>query len=75
MSDLVALALAAIERERPEMADWCENKRHELPAPSKLRALEWICFALDARNQQIAAHALGIDPADLPALGRVLRAL
>ena len=50
MSDLISIALDAIERERPQLASWCEDKRHELPDTGKLGALEWICFKLTART-------------------------
>ena len=63
----------AIERERPELAQWCEDKRHELPDQGKLEALRWVVFGLDTRNRAIAAAALGIALDDLPALGRVLQ--
>ncbi len=65
--------LPAIERERPELAQWCEDKRHELPDQGKLEALRWVVFGLDTRNRAIAAAALGIALDDLPALGRVLQ--
>lgn len=75
MSDLISIALDAIERERPQLASWCEDKRHELPDTGKLGALEWICFKLDGQNREIAARALGINSADLDALARVLRVI
>ncbi|EBH4029495.1 hypothetical protein CXH73_24490 [Salmonella enterica] len=73
MNFITDLVLDAIEKERPELADWCEDKRHELPDSGKLEALRWVVFQLDAENQQIAAHALGIAFADLAPLARVLQ--
>lgn len=70
---LIETVLAAIESERPDLASWCEDKRHELPDGGKLRALEWICFGLDEGNKKIAARAIGVDLADLYAVGRVIR--
>lgn len=75
MNFIIDDALTAIERERPELAGWCEDKRHELPDQGKLEALRWVVFSLDARNRAIAAKALGIALDDLPALGRVLQVI
>ena len=60
MNFIIDDALTAIERERPELAGWCEDKRHELPDQGKLEALRWVVFSLDERNRAIAAKALGI---------------
>ena len=45
MNFIIDDALTAIERERPELAGWCEDKRHELPDQGKLEALRWWCSA------------------------------
>lgn len=74
MNFIIDRVLDAIEGERPEMADWCEDKRHELPDSGKLEALRWV-VQLDEQNQQIAARALGIDFADLAPLQRVLQVI
>ena len=75
MNFITDLVLDAIEKDRPEMADWCEDKRHELPDSGKLEALRWVVCSLDEENQQIAARALGIDFADLAPLQRVLQVI
>lgn len=75
MNFIIDDALTAIERERPELAGWCEDERHELPDQGKLEALRWVVFSLDERNRAIAAKALGIALDDLPALGRVLQVI
>lgn len=67
--------LRAIESERPELASWAEDKRHSLADAGKLEALRWVVFDLDAKNQLIACKTLGILPADMPALKRVLQVL
>lgn len=72
MNFITERVLDAIAAERPEMADWCEDKRHELPDSGKLEALRWV-VQLDEQNQQIAARALGIAFADLAPLERVLQ--
>lgn len=73
MNFIIERVLDAIEGERPGMAEWCENKRHELPDSGKLEALRWVVFTLDTPNKKIAARALGIEYSDLEPLGRVLQ--
>lgn len=67
--------LAAIEKERPEMASWVEDKRHELADYGKLESLRWVAFSLDSRNLAIACKTLSISPDDLPALRRILNVI
>lgn len=75
MNFIVVDVLAAIERQRPELADWCRDKRLELVDQDKLGALRWIVFELDARNKVIASSALGISLEDFAPLKRVLQAI
>lgn len=75
MNFITDLVLDAIEKDRPEMADWCEDKRHELPDSGKLEALRWIVNQLDAQNQRIACRALGIQYNDLEPLQRILQVI
>ena len=65
--------LAAIEKARPDLASWVEDKRHSMADSGKLDALRWVAFDLDAGNLRIACKTLGISPDDIPALQRVLR--
>jgi hypothetical protein len=65
----------AIEKERPELEGWCEDKRAEYMDMGKLEALRWVAFSLDAKNQTIACRALGIAETDLPALKRILQVI
>ncbi|HHR4362622.1 TPA: hypothetical protein ACS52O_004752 [Salmonella enterica] len=74
MNFITDLVLDAIEGERPEMADWCEDKRHELPDNGKLEALRWV-VSLDTPNKKIAARALGIQYSDLEPLERILQVI
>lgn len=74
MNFITERVLDAIAAERPDMADWCEDKRHELPDNGKLEALRWV-VSLDTPNKKIAARALGIDFADLAPLQRVLQVI
>lgn len=67
--------LAAIEKARPDLASWVEDKRHSMADTGKLDALRWVAFDLDAGNLRIACETLGILPGDIPALQRVLRVL
>ena len=75
MNFIIEDALTAIEKERPELAGWCEDKRHELADQGKLEALRWLVFNLDQKNRAIAAKALGIALDDFPAVGRELQVL
>lgn len=75
MSFIIKRVLDAIEGERPDMADWCEDKAHELGDMGKLEALRWIVSVLDTPNKKIAARALGIQYSDLEPLSRVLQAI
>lgn len=74
MNFIIEHVLDAIEGERPEMADWCEDKRHELPDNGKLEALRWV-VSLDTPNKKIAARALGIQYSDLEPLERILQVI
>ncbi|MCL8603849.1 hypothetical protein NAB30_17485 [Proteus mirabilis] len=56
------------------MADWCEDKRHELPDNGKLEALRWV-VSLDTPNKEIASRALGIQYSDLEPLERILQVI
>lgn len=73
MNTIIDTVLAAIEKERPQLAGWCEDQRHSLPDEGKLEALRWVAEKLDGQNRAIAARALGIMDDDLDALGRVLQ--
>lgn len=78
MNYVAETALAAIKRERPDLAGWCEDKRHALADSDKLEVLCWIVFKLDASNREIAARALCVRAEDLEPqgpLGRVLRTI
>lgn len=75
MSFITIRVLDAIAAERPDMADWCEDKAQELGDMGKLEALRWIVSVLDTPNKKIAARALGIQYSDLEPLGRVLQAI
>jgi hypothetical protein len=75
VSHLVDTALATIKRERPDLASWCETKGIELSGADKLESLEWMCFKLDVQNCEIAVRAVGIAPADVEPLKRVLRVI
>lgn len=75
MNFIYKRVLDAIEKERPEMSGWCEDKRHELPDSGKLEALRWVVYQLDGQNKQIAARALGIQHSDLQALDRILQVI
>ena len=74
MNFITDLVLDAIEKDRPEMADWCEDKRHELPDNGKLEALRWV-VSLDTPNKEIASRALGIQYSDLEPLERILQVI
>lgn len=67
--------LTAIEKERPELGSWAEDKRHLLADSGKLESLRWVAFDLDARNLKIACKTLGISEDDIPALRRVLQVI
>lgn len=75
MNFIIDQVLSSIERERPDLAEWCEDKRHEMPDAGKLDALRWVVFGLDAKNRAIAAQALGIGLDDFEPLKRVLQAI
>lgn len=75
MNFIYERVLDAIEKERPKMAGWCEDKRHELHDTGKLEALRWIVFSLDRQNKEIACRALGIQYSDLEPLGRILHVI
>lgn len=75
MNFIIDHVLSSIERERPDLAEWCEDKRHEMPDAGKLDALRWVVFGLDAKNRSIAAQALGIRLDDFEPLKRVFQAI
>lgn len=64
--------LKAIEKNRPDLTSWVEDKRHTLANDGKLESLRWIAFDLDAKNRAIACKTLGINEADIEALRRIL---
>lgn len=67
--------LKAIEKARPDMASWVEDKRHSLADAGKLESLRWVAFDLDAKNRAIACKTLGIQEADIEPLRRILRVI
>ena len=71
--NIIETVLDAIEKERPQLASWCEDQRHSLADQGKLESLRWVTERLDGQNKGIAARALGIMDDDLDALGRVLK--
>lgn len=75
MNFIVDDVLKAIEKARPDLESWVEDKRHSLADTGKLDALRWVVFELDAGNRAIAGKTLGIAQADLAALQRVLRVI
>ena len=75
MNFITERVLDAIAAERPDMADWCEDKGHELPDSGKIESLRWVANELDVQNQQIAARALGIQYSDFDALRRILEVI
>ena len=54
---------------------WVADKAHLLKGKERLEVLRWICNALDGTNKYKVCQALGIDPDDLEAVERVLKAI
>ena len=73
MDWLAEKALDAIKTETNE--NWVADKAHMLKNKERMDVLRWICSGLDSKNKYKVCQALDIDPDDLEAVERVLKAI